>query len=170
MTALEKTTEELGIGRHPPSQDVDEWKGYKTLASPPEAHPQRDQWSSSIYRGLVPAKNITKGDFGINGAFVSSISVNEDLDVFFTSHDGQFTTNNGYTYEVTAHWISSYFLGDKMRLPSTAEQALAEAERNAAWIRKRHPDTLLWVNESYSSGIAFWSCVSIPFSFSLHLR
>ena len=82
MTASEKTTEELGIGRLPPSQDVDEWKDYKTLASPPAAHPQRDQWSSSIYRGLVPAKNITKGDFAINGAFVSRIRVNKDLDVF----------------------------------------------------------------------------------------
>jgi hypothetical protein len=52
-----------------------------------------------------------------------------------------------------------------MRLPSTVEQALAETERKAAWIRKRYPDMLLWANESYSSGIAFWSCVSMPFLF-----
>jgi hypothetical protein len=84
MPASEKTIEELGIGRRPPSQDADEWKHYKTLASPPASHPQRDQWSSSIYRGLVPAKNITKRDFAINGAFVSSIRVKKDLDTFLT--------------------------------------------------------------------------------------
>ncbi|KAF9228314.1 FAD/NAD(P)-binding domain-containing protein [Gyrodon lividus] len=135
----EKTIEELGIGRHPPTKDVDEnaWKHYTTLSSPPPAHPQKDQWASSIYRGLVPAKNINKRDFAINGAV--------------------FTTNNGYGFEVTSHWISSYFLGDKMRLPTTVEAALAETDRNAAWMRKRFPDMLLWINESYSSGLAFWS-------------
>ncbi|KAF8839448.1 FAD/NAD(P)-binding domain-containing protein [Paxillus ammoniavirescens] len=135
----EKTIEELGLGRHPPTEDNDEdaWKHYTTLSSPPPAHPQRDQWASSIYRGLVPAKNINKRDFAINGAV--------------------FTTNNGYGFEVIAHWISSYFLEDKMRLPSTAEDALAATDRNAAWMRRRFPDMLLWVNESYSSGLAFWS-------------
>lgn len=59
-----------------------------------------------------------------------------------------------------AHWISSYFLEDDMRLPSTVEEALTETERYATWIRKRFPDTLLSINESYSSGIAFWTCVS----------
>ena len=72
----------------------------------------------------------------------------------------QFTTNNGYTYEVSAHWISSYFLKDKMRLPSSAEEALVSAERNSAWMRKRYPDMLVWVNESYSSSLAFWSYVT----------
>ncbi|KAF9240381.1 FAD/NAD(P)-binding domain-containing protein [Melanogaster broomeanus] len=134
----EKTIEELGIGRHPPTQArCDAWKHYRTLSSPPPAHPQSDQWASSIYRGIVPAKNINARDFAINGAV--------------------FTTNNGYGFEVTAHWISSYFLGDKMRLPSTVEEALAETDRKAAWMRKRFPDMLLWINESYSSGLAFWS-------------
>ncbi|KAI9571710.1 FAD/NAD-P-binding domain-containing protein [Boletus coccyginus] len=133
----EKTIEELGIGRHSPSQSADEWGHYKTLTSPPVIHPQSAAWASSIYRGLVPAKNIMKRDFAINGAV--------------------FTTNNGYGFEVTAHWISSYFLGDKMHLPSTIEQALAEAERKAAWMRKRYPEMLMWVNESYSSGLAFLS-------------
>ncbi|KIJ65798.1 hypothetical protein HYDPIDRAFT_109816 [Hydnomerulius pinastri MD-312] len=135
----EKTINELGIGRHPPTHDDedDTWNNYKTLSSPPPAHPQSQQWASSIYRGLVPAKNINRRDFAINGAV--------------------FTTNNGYGFEVTAHWISSYFLGDKMRLPSTVEEALAHTERNAAWMRKRFPDMLLWTNESYSSGLAFWS-------------
>ncbi|KAG9314917.1 FAD/NAD-P-binding domain-containing protein [Chiua virens] len=106
----EKTVEELGIGIHPSSTvEADEWAHYKTLASTPPAHPQKDQWASSIYRGLVPAKNITKRDFAISGAV--------------------FTANSGYAFEVIAHWMSSYFLGDKMRLPSTVEEALAETER-----------------------------------------
>ena len=44
-----------------------------------------------------------------------------------------------------------------MRLPSTVEEAYAATERNGAWLRKRFPDMLLWVNESYSGTIAFWS-------------
>jgi hypothetical protein len=51
-----------------------------------------------------------------------------------------------------------------MRLPSTAEDALAETDRNAAWMRRRFPDMLLWVNESYSGGLAFWSSVSLSFT------
>lgn len=70
-TASEKTMEELGIGRHPPLKEIYEWTHYKTLSSPPADHPQGDRWASSIYRGLVPAKNITKRDFAINGAVVS---------------------------------------------------------------------------------------------------
>ncbi|KAH7883153.1 FAD/NAD-P-binding domain-containing protein [Phlebopus sp. FC_14] len=133
----EKTVDDLGIGRHPPTKDDEDLWNYKSLSSPPPTHPRSEQWASSIYRGLVPARNINKRDFAINGAV--------------------FTTNNGYGFEVTAHWISSYFLGDKMRLPSTVEEALAETELKAAWMRKRFPDMLLWINESYSSGLAFWS-------------
>ncbi|KAF8061622.1 FAD/NAD-P-binding domain-containing protein [Lyophyllum atratum] len=133
----DETTEALGIGRHPPlTKVVDTWN-YTSLANPPSSHPDNEQWASSIYRGLVPAKNLDQRDFAINGAV--------------------FTTNNGYSFEVSAHWISSYFLRDQMRLPSSTEEALAHAERNSAWMRKRFPDMLLWVNESYSSGLAFWS-------------
>ncbi|KAG5728376.1 Dimethylaniline monooxygenase [N-oxide-forming] 2 [Termitomyces sp. T112] len=131
-----QTAVELGIGRHAPFNDVHIWD-YTSLTDPPMSHPNSEQWSSSIYRGLVPANNINKRDFAINGAV--------------------FTTNNGYTFEVSAHWISSYFLGDRMRLPSTAEEALASAERNSAWMRKRFPTMLPWVNESYSSNLAFWT-------------
>lgn len=56
-----------------------------------------------------------------------------------------------------SHWISSYFLGDKMDIPSTPEEALKHAERKAAWMRQRFPQMLTWVNESYSSDLAFWS-------------
>ncbi|KAG6890392.1 hypothetical protein C0992_001783, partial [Termitomyces sp. T32_za158] len=132
-----QTGAELGISRHSPSENgVDNWN-YTSLANPPMLHLGKEQWSSSMYRGLVPAKNINKRDFAINGAV--------------------FTANNGYAFEVCAHWISSYFLGDRMRLPSTAEEALASAERNSAWMRKRYPSMLPWVNESYSSNLAFWT-------------
>ncbi|KAG6335021.1 hypothetical protein ID866_4066 [Astraeus odoratus] len=134
----EKTTEELGLGRHPPLTNGEEhvWN-YASLCDPPSSHPQNRQWASSIYRGIVPAKNINRRDFAINGAV--------------------FTVNNGYGFEVMAHWISSYFLGDKMSLPSTPEEALKFAEWNAAWMRRRYPDMLLWVNESYSSSLPFWT-------------
>ncbi|KAF5386925.1 hypothetical protein D9615_001925 [Tricholomella constricta] len=133
----DETAAELGISRHPPLMKVADTWNYTSLNNPPSSRPDNEQWASSIYRGIVPAKNLDKRDFAINGAV--------------------FTTNNGYAFEVTAHWISSYFLRDNMRLPSSAEEALASAERNSAWMRKRFPDMLLWVNESYSSGLAFWT-------------
>ena len=69
----------------------------------------------------------------------------------------QFTSNTGYTFEVFSHWISSYFLKDKMRLPATPEEAYQHTERHAAWLRKRFPDMLLWANESYGSEVTFWT-------------
>ncbi|KAF8585177.1 FAD/NAD(P)-binding domain-containing protein [Ramaria rubella] len=133
----EKTVKEIGLGRHRPQEEFKgEWD-YKTLADPPPAHPYPEQWASSIYRGIVPAKNITHRDFAVNGAL--------------------FTTNNGYADEVIAHWISSYFLGDDMRLPSTPEDAFKHTERYSAWLRKRYPDVLLHTNQSYSGGIPFWN-------------
>ncbi|KAJ3848175.1 FAD/NAD-P-binding domain-containing protein [Lentinula lateritia] len=138
----EETAAGLGINRHPPDPSLvkteDEWNNYISLSNPPAAHPSSEQWASSIYRGIVPAKNLFNRDFAINGAV--------------------FTTNNGYAFEVTAHWISSYFLNDSnLKLPSSPEEALAHADRNSAWLRKRYPDMLLWANESYSSNLAFWT-------------
>lgn len=134
----EKTIEELGIGRHPPpANDQEHIWNYTSLRDPPCSNTHGAQWVASIYRGLVPSKNINRRDFAINGAI--------------------FTTNNGYSFEIMAHWISSYFLGDKMRLPSSPEDALIHAERNGAWMRQRFPESLLWVNEAYSSSLAFWS-------------
>ncbi|PBK93154.1 FAD/NAD(P)-binding domain-containing protein [Armillaria gallica] len=131
----DRTQVELGIQRHAPDQHVeDEWD-YASLANSPSAHPENEQWASSIYRGIVPAKNVLRRDFAINGA--------------------SFTTNNGYSFEVMSHWISSYFLNDAMRLPSSPEEALKHADRNAKWMRKRYPDQLLWLNESYSSHVCF---------------
>ncbi|KIJ54017.1 hypothetical protein M422DRAFT_201119 [Sphaerobolus stellatus SS14] len=135
----EKTMADIGIERHPPSpiRNTEKNWEYTSLRNPPKAHPDAKQWASSIYRGIIPAKNIQRRDFAINGAV--------------------FTTNNGYFFEVTSHWISAYFLGDKMRLPSTPEEALEHTERNAAWLRKRFPDMLLWANESYSSSLSSWT-------------
>ncbi|KAJ6508501.1 FAD/NAD-P-binding domain-containing protein [Mycena sanguinolenta] len=134
----EDTAKRLGINRHPPGAPSSfNWQNYLSLANPPPSHPESDQWASSMYNGIVPAKNIARRDFAINGAV--------------------FTSNVGYTWEVVAHWISSYFLGDKMNIPRIPEEAYEHSERNAAWIRKRHPDILLSVNESYSAFIAFWT-------------
>jgi hypothetical protein len=69
----------------------------------------------------------------------------------------QFTTNSGFMFETSAHWISSYFLGDKfLRIPSSPEEAFLSTEREAAFLRKRHPDVVLWTNESYSGAIKFF--------------
>ncbi|KXN82276.1 hypothetical protein AN958_02777 [Leucoagaricus sp. SymC.cos] len=140
----DETAEEVGIRRRvlPRSALVnDEWKSYVILQNRPEGSLQgkstKSVTASSIYRGIVPAKNILKRDFAINGAIL--------------------TGNAGYAFEVVAHWISSYFLGDKMKLPSTPEAALAEADRHSAWCEKRFPGALGRMNESISSAIHIWS-------------
>ncbi|KAH7906591.1 hypothetical protein BJ138DRAFT_1117428 [Hygrophoropsis aurantiaca] len=120
----------------PPDKQTSYTRDYPSLRNPPSTYPG-EQWVSSIYRGLVPAKNISCHDFAINGAV--------------------YTPNHSYTSEVASHWISSYFLRDSMRLPSSVDEALAETELKAAWMRKCRPSMLTWDNESYSSGIALWN-------------
>lgn len=71
----------------------------------------------------------------------------------------QESTNFGYTIEVTAHWISSYFLGDTMRIPRTPEAALAETARAAAWLRARYPELPTALHGSKMSYFAFWTYV-----------
>lgn len=130
-----ETAEELGINSHPPRTQVkDAWDSFMTLKDAPAAHPDSEQWASSIHRGIIPAKNIERHDFAVNGAV--------------------FSANSGYMYEVSAHWISSYFLKDTMRLPSSAEEALAAGEYYAAWVRKRFPN--MFVNESYCGAVCLW--------------
>ena len=68
----------------------------------------------------------------------------------------QFSTHFGYMLEVGSHWISSYFLGDDMRLPSTPEAALEETERQSAWLRHRYPQVSPTANTSHTSNIGFW--------------
>ena len=67
------------------------------------------------------------------------------------------SSNFGYTLEVTAHWISSYFLGDDMRLPASPEEALAATERDAAWLRQRYPSVPTAINGSHTSYVEFWT-------------
>jgi dimethylaniline monooxygenase (N-oxide forming) len=44
-----------------------------------------------------------------------------------------------------------------MRLPSSVEEAIAEAEIQSAWMKARFPDMLSWVNESQSANLDFWT-------------
>ncbi|OJT15472.1 hypothetical protein TRAPUB_7343 [Trametes pubescens] len=131
------TAEELGLNPHPAETSSDYHWDYTSLSNPPPLHPYAKKWSSSIYRGLVPSKNIARRDFAVNGACVSP--------------------NNGYTLEVASHWISSYFLGDPMRLPETPEAALAETDRAAAWLRTRYPEVPTALNSSQTGYLAFWT-------------
>ncbi|TFY62439.1 hypothetical protein EVJ58_g3861 [Rhodofomes roseus] len=131
--------QELGLDCHapPPATQYYRWD-YTTLAeSCPEPHPANKLVTSSIYRGLVPAKNILSRNFAINGAIT--------------------TTNAGYAFETSANWIASYFRGDKfLQLPLTAEEAMASAAYNAAWLRRRYPNIHMSANDSVSSDFALW--------------
>ena len=84
--------------------------------------------------------------------FLSSVWVSESHRV-----PKKFTANPGYSSEVAAHWVSSYFQNDNMRLPSSAEEAIAEAEMRSAWMRARYPDMISWANESQSTNLDFWT-------------
>ena len=66
--------EEIGIAKHAPKTKVKTKWNYESLKydRPPEA-PEIGNWVTSIYRGLVPAKNIEKRDFAIAGASVSCV-------------------------------------------------------------------------------------------------
>ncbi|EJU02001.1 FAD/NADP-binding domain-containing protein [Dacryopinax primogenitus] len=141
-----QTMKNVGLERHPPTVPEMHFHNlnYASLASefnPTEPgrnpHDTEGQWASALYRGIAPVQNLAKRDFAVNGAI--------------------FTTNNGYVFETVAHWISSYFLGDPLRLPPTIDEARMETEKNAAWMRKRHPGMLGWANESYAASIAFWN-------------
>ena len=78
ILSTEKTAADIGLGRHAPLTSLkgseDAWN-YKSLANPPSIHPDNaaGKWVTSVYRGLVPAKNIMKRDFAIVGAMVNLI-------------------------------------------------------------------------------------------------
>ncbi|KAJ6498091.1 FAD/NAD-P-binding domain-containing protein [Mycena vitilis] len=135
----EKTAIAVGLHRHQliHSEPSTEWENYRTLSNPPPLHSENTKWSSSLYKGIAPAKNLLRRDFAVNGAVLA--------------------TNDGYTFEVISHWISSYFLGDKMKLPKTPEDALKDTERDALWLRKRYPDLNLSLNEACTSTCVFWT-------------
>ncbi|KAM5542339.1 hypothetical protein V8D89_003798 [Ganoderma adspersum] len=132
----EKTAEELGLNPRPADSSASYAWDYRTLRDAPPLNPDAKRFSSSIYRGIVPAKNILRRDFAANGAV--------------------FSTHFGYMLEVSSHWISSYFLGDDMRLPATPEAALEETERQSAWLRHRYPQVSPTANSSHTSNIGFW--------------
>ena len=74
---VERTLAELELMKHPTSTAElasnipPSWR-YKTLADPPIVSQDAPSqcWETSLYRGLVPAANIDKRDFAINGAVV----------------------------------------------------------------------------------------------------
>jgi hypothetical protein len=68
-SCIEVTMEQLGLGRHPPGPRMKYRWDYASLANPPVI-PGKTPWAASIYRGLVPAKNILNRDFAVNGATV----------------------------------------------------------------------------------------------------
>ncbi|KAI0832857.1 FAD/NAD(P)-binding domain-containing protein [Trametes gibbosa] len=131
----EDTMEALALGPQPANPDSPYRWDYTTLSDPPPTHPDTRRWSSTIYRGLVPAKNITRRDLAMNGTCLSA--------------------NNGYTSEVAAHWISAYFLRDEMRIPGSVEDALEATEREASWLKQRHPQVPTALNPSYMGFLAF---------------
>ena len=54
----------------------DAWDSFISLKDAPAALPESEQWASSIYRAMVPAKNIERHDFAINGAVVCAQAMN----------------------------------------------------------------------------------------------
>ncbi|KAF8149495.1 hypothetical protein B0H34DRAFT_667702 [Crassisporium funariophilum] len=123
------TAEELGITTHIPTCRSETSWNYNSLKNPPPPIAGNgDAGVTSIYRGLIPAKNLHKRDFAIAG--------------------GLFVVNFTYPTEVAAHWVSSYFQGDEMRLPLSQEEALKETEEHAAWVKIRYPDVPAWGNLS----------------------
>jgi len=129
---------------------------YTTLEDPPALNPENKLWVTSIYRGLIPAKNIEQRDFAIAGALVFDNFIHLVFCSCVIHPPMKFTGNPGYTNEVAAHWIASYFRGDKMRLPSS-EEAFKKAEEQSAWMKVRFPSMLSWINESYSTSLDFWT-------------
>ena len=76
---LDETYQDLGLDLHPPPPEDAEYRKefqYASLANPDTLtlasralHPE-DDYAATVYRGMVPAKNILERDFAINGAIV----------------------------------------------------------------------------------------------------
>ncbi|KAI0253456.1 FAD/NAD-P-binding domain-containing protein [Lactifluus subvellereus] len=131
-----ESMEQLGLGRHLPESGMTQDWDYVSLANPPVV-PGETPLAASIYRGLVPAKNILNRDFAVNGAI--------------------FSAHHAYVCETSAHWISAYFRRDALRLPQSVDEALEATEHDAAWVRRRYPYILNWMDESNTSAVAFWT-------------
>ena len=89
MTILAEVAAELGINRHAAQTKVIKTWAYKTLQDPPPSAPENEKWVTSIYRGLVPGKNIDKRDFAIAGSLVNTATrdSNRHAYCFFAVHD-----------------------------------------------------------------------------------
>lgn len=67
------------------------------------------------------------------------------------------SANNGYTFEVGAHWIASYFRKDHfLDIPGSVGEAVIKTERHNAWLRQRYPGMHGSLSESYSGDITFF--------------
>ena len=70
-TSTDETIEYLGLSQRPPDYEPrtkDHWD-YTSFRETP-TNLENAPWAASVYRGLVPAKNILNRDFAINGATV----------------------------------------------------------------------------------------------------
>ena len=54
----------------------DAWDSFITLKDAPEVHLDGEKWVTPMHCGIVPAKNIERHDFAINGAVVCGQAVN----------------------------------------------------------------------------------------------
>ncbi|KAI0246346.1 hypothetical protein BJV78DRAFT_1157962 [Lactifluus subvellereus] len=131
-------SEQLGLGRHRPGSGMSHHWDYVSLANLPVV-PLAGETPlvASIYRGLVPAKNILNRDFAVNG--------------------GMFSAHHAYVRETSAHWISAYFRRDALRLPQSVDEAHEATEHDAAWVRPRCPYFLNWMDEGNTRAVAFWT-------------
>lgn len=136
------TISELGLARPSASSrsiNYTEEADYQSLSGGTLPHPAKPnmQYGPAIYRGIIPANNLLEHDFAINGAIMSA--------------------NNGYTFEVAAHWIASYFRRDKfLDLPGSPGEAIIQAERHNAWLRQRYPG-MSSLPESYTGDLTFFN-------------
>ena len=82
------------------------------------------------------------------------------------------SANNGYTFEVAAHWIASYFRKDKfLDIPGSVGEAIIKTERHNAWLRQRYPGMHGSLSESYSGDITFFKFVfQILVQYSILMR
>jgi len=144
---------------------------YRSLRDPPSqrtSSPKTEGSSiraSGLYKGLVPAKSIERRDIAVNGTVVSLTPLASISSLYLTvPFPTQFSANNGYTFEVGAHWISAYFLGEDMRIPRSPAEARAATVEHLAWVRKRYSDCDILSNPAHASYIAYlwYVCLLVP--------
>ena len=85
---LEKMAEEIGINRHAPQTEVKMKWNYNSLKNAPTIKPENEKWVTTIYRGLIPAKNIEKRDLAIAGATVWDLFLLNNAMCICKSHHG----------------------------------------------------------------------------------